>query len=83
MIYYKINVLERLKATGYTSYRLRQEKLLSEGTIQKLRGQNAHITIENLNTICTLLQCQPGDILAWAAEEEADGSAPLTGRQPK
>lgn len=30
-IKYKIDVLEALKAAGYTTYKLRQEKILGEG----------------------------------------------------
>ncbi len=37
MIIYKINILEALKKAGYSSYRLRQEKVLGEGTLQQLR----------------------------------------------
>ena len=69
MIRYKIDVIEQLKQAGYTSYRLRKEKLLAEGTLQKFRESDTRITVENLNTICTLLQCQPGDILEWTPEE--------------
>ena len=31
MIRYKLDILEELKAVGYTTYRLRREKLLAEG----------------------------------------------------
>lgn len=36
-ISYKIDILAELKATGYSTYRLRKEKLLGESTIQSLR----------------------------------------------
>ena len=38
MIKYKIDVLRALKNTGFTTYRLRKDKILGEATIQKLRG---------------------------------------------
>ena len=49
--------MQALKEKGYTSYKLRQSKLLAETTMTKLRNNNTKITLENLNTICTLLQC--------------------------
>lgn len=59
---YKIDVLESLKAKGYSTYRLRREKLLSEGTIQKFR-LGYGVGWENLETLCNLLSCQPSDII--------------------
>jgi putative transcriptional regulator len=61
---YKIDVLAQLSAKGYTSYRLRKEKLLSESTIQKLRNGEG-VAWENLSALCGLLDCQPGDIIGY------------------
>ncbi len=67
-IRYKIEVLSELKKAGYTMYRIRKEKILSESTIQKLRyGEN--VSIENISTICSLLHCQLGDIIEYIEEE--------------
>ena len=70
MIKYKIDIMRALKEKGYSSYKLRQSKLLAEATMTKLRNNNTKITLENLNTICTLLQCQPGDILEYLPDKE-------------
>lgn len=59
---YKIDVVAALKDKGYTSYKIRQEKLLSESTIQKLRSGKG-VSWENIETLCRLLNCQPGDLL--------------------
>ena len=69
MIEYKVNILEALKKAGYSSYRLRKEKVLGEGTLQQLRIGNTNISVETLDTICTLLQCQPGDLIEWVPDE--------------
>lgn len=61
---YKFNVLSELKNKGYTTYRIRQSKLLSESTVQKLRNEEP-VSWENIETICRLLECQPGDILEY------------------
>ena len=64
MLKYKINILEELKAKGYTTYKLRKDKIIGEAQIQKIRtGEIA--SKETLNTLCNLLHCQPGDILEY------------------
>lgn len=61
---YKIDTLSVLKEKGYNTNRLRKEKILAESTIQKLREQ-APISWANIDKLCELLQCQPGDILEY------------------
>jgi putative transcriptional regulator len=65
---YKINVLDALKAKGYTTYTLRKQKLLSESTIQKLRAGEG-VAWDNLETLCRLLECDIGDLLMYQKEE--------------
>lgn len=65
-VQYKVNVLESLKANGYSTYRLRKEKLLGESVIQQLR-QGELVSWANIGVICQLLQCQPGDLLEYAS----------------
>lgn len=63
-------IMQLLSEAGWSSYRIRREKLLPEGTIQRLRtGQ--HISTATLDTVCRLCQCQPGDLLRWVPDEEA------------
>lgn len=61
---YKTDVLSALKNAGYTTYRIRKEKILSESTVQKLR-YNKPISWENIETLCRLLDCQPGDFIVF------------------
>lgn len=61
-IVYKVNVLDKLKAAGYTTYKLRKDKLLGEATIQKLRDSKP-VSWDNIATICELLNCDIDDIL--------------------
>ena len=61
---FRIDILPALKAKGYNTNKLRQEKLLSESTIQKLRS-GISVSWGNIETICRLLDCQPGDILEF------------------
>ena len=52
MIIYK-DILQKLKDAGYTTTRLRREKILSESTLTKLRTNKA-ISTETLGLICKL-----------------------------
>ena len=61
-ISYRIEVLTALKERGYTTTRLRKEKLLAESTIQQLREKKL-VSWTNIDRICAMLECQPGDIL--------------------
>lgn len=62
LLSYKIDILAALKEKGYNTNRLRKEKLLAEGVLQSLR-ENKPISWSNIEKICILLNCQPGDIL--------------------
>nr|DAU54649.1 MAG TPA: Cro/C1-type HTH DNA-binding domain protein [Caudoviricetes sp.] len=62
MIRYKKNIMEELKERGYSSTRIRREKILSESTMQRLR-RGEPIGLDAVNSICIILRCQPGDIL--------------------
>lgn len=66
---YKIDVLKELSVRGYTSTKLRKDKIISEGTMQHIR--NGHgITTDTLNTICLILRCQPSDIIEIIPTDE-------------
>lgn len=61
-IRYKFDVLEALKAAGYTSYKLRQDRIFGERVIQQLRSGEI-VSWKTIDTLCALLNCQPGDIV--------------------
>ena len=61
---FKIDVLATLKEKGYNTNRIRTEKLLSQSTLQKFRN-NEGVSWENIETLCRLLECQPGDLLEY------------------
>lgn len=58
------DILGMLKSAGYSTYRLRQDQLLPESTIQSLRDGRP-ITTETIEKICRLLNCQPGDLMRY------------------
>lgn len=66
-IRYKIDVLGALKAAGYTTYKLRRDKILGERVIQQLRNGEI-VSWATIDTICNLLNCQPGDLVEHTKE---------------
>ncbi|MDE6426557.1 MAG: helix-turn-helix transcriptional regulator [Ruminococcus sp.] len=66
---YKINILSALKDAGYNTNKIRKEKLLSEGTLQSLRN-GKYISMNAIDKICRLLECQPSDLLEYTKEDE-------------
>jgi DNA-binding Xre family transcriptional regulator len=69
MLTYKINVLESLKECGYSTTRLRKEKLLGENAIQYLR-EGKMVGAKSLDIICGLLDMQPGNIIKYVEDEK-------------
>ena len=59
---YKIDVLSALKLKGYSTYRLRKDKIFGEAVIQKLRVGDG-VGWSTLELICNLLHCSPSDII--------------------
>lgn len=69
MFVYKFNVLEALKDAGYSTAKLRKDKLLGENAIQSLRNGEM-VGIIALEKICKLLDMQPGNIIKYVNENE-------------
>ena len=69
MLRYRLDVLQELKKAGYSTYRIREDKIFAEGTMQKIRTGSTAIRVESLGILCNILRCQPGDIQEWLAEE--------------
>ena len=61
---FKFDVLQALKEKGYTTYRIRSDKILSESTVQKLRTGKP-LSWENIETLCKWLNVQPGELLEY------------------
>ena len=68
MLKYKIDVKQALKDKGYTTYSLRQKKIMGESTIQKFRTGEM-VSYEVLNQLCQMLSCQPGDLLMYVPDQ--------------
>ena len=66
-------LLSLLKEKGYTTYRIRQEKLIGQATLKKLQSGEGDIDTRTIKKLCQILDCQPGDIMEFVPDEqEAD-----------
>ena len=63
-IQYKVDILAELKKKGYSSTRIREEKLIGQSYLQQLR-RGELVSWKILNIICSLLECQPGDLIEY------------------
>lgn len=66
---YKVDVLAALKEKGYNTNTIRKEKIMGEAMLQKLRSGQM-VSWATLETLCALLDCQPGDLIEYAKEGE-------------
>lgn len=73
-IEYKIDVLKALKEAGYSSSKLRKDKIIGEATIQRLRHKQS-VSFDVLSKICDLLNCNIEDILIYVKEDTLEESA--------
>ena len=53
---------EKMKEAGITTYRIRKERILSEGTLQNLR-EGKYVTTETIEKLCLLKDCTPNDLM--------------------
>lgn len=68
MIKYK-NVIEQLKDAGYSSYRIRNEKLIAQKTLQNIR-EGKMVNLETIDLICTLTQKRVEDLIEFVPDIE-------------
>ena len=67
---YKIDVMKTLKEHGYSSTRLRDEKLMGQSYLQQLR-RGEMVSWKTIDLLCRLLDCQVGDIVEYVKDESA------------
>lgn len=69
MFRYKIDILQALKDKGYTTYKLRVNKFLSETAIASLRKGDM-VSVDAINSICVMLRCKPEQIIEFTITDE-------------
>lgn len=62
-----------MKEKGLTTYRIRRDKIISEGTLQSLR-EGRSVTTDAIANLCEALDCQPGDIMEYIAKTDNENN---------
>ena len=71
MFIYKIDLMKALKDKEYGPGRIRTEKIMGEHTLQKIRTGEM-IGINALDTVCRLLDMQPGSIIEYMPRDRVE-----------
>lgn len=66
IVYTKL--LNLMKEKNLTTYKIRQENIISQYTLQNIKNGKA-ITTDSIASLCEALECQPGDILEYVSGE--------------
>ena len=74
-IRYKVDVMAALKEKGYSSTKIREEKLIGQSYLQQIRHGEL-VSWKILNTLCSLLECQPGDPIEYVPVQEKEDEVP-------
>ncbi|MCF2617641.1 helix-turn-helix transcriptional regulator [Oscillibacter valericigenes] len=62
-----------LKANGYTTYKIRKEKLIGQGTLTAIKNGTGGLDAKTIARLCEVLNCQPGDLMEYVREETTSG----------
>ena len=62
-------LLKLMEQKGLSTYKIRKEKIFNESQLQQMR-ENKILAQDALNKVCTLLDCQPGDILEYIPDSQ-------------
>lgn len=68
---WKVDILSKLKAAGYSTYKIRQDKIFGQRVVQQLRNGDP-VSWEVLSRLCNLLDCQPGDLVEFTKDEAGE-----------
>ena len=67
-IKYKLDIMEALKNKGYSTYKIRKEKLFGESTLQDFRNGKVVMSVDCIEKLCKLLDLQIGDIIEYTEQ---------------
>lgn len=54
-----------LEEKGYTTYKIRREGLMGQGTMTALRQGKGGLDSKTIARLCKALDCQPGDLMEY------------------
>lgn len=61
-------LFELMKAKGLTTYKIRQENIISQSALTAIKNGKS-VTTDTIAKLCAVLDCQPGDILEYVPDD--------------
>lgn len=58
-----------LEKNGYTTYKIRKEKIIGQGTLTALKNGTGGIDGKTIDKLCKILNCQPGDLMEYVPDQ--------------
>lgn len=65
-------LLKLLADNGYTSYKIKKEKLIGQATFQAIKNGTGGLDAKSLAKLCAVFHCQPGDLMEYVPEDSPD-----------
>lgn len=59
-----------LQKHGYSSYKIRQEKVIGQGTLTNLKNGTGGLDAKTINKLCEKFSCQPGDLMEYVPDKK-------------
>lgn len=64
-------LIKLMQEAGITSYTIKRDKIIGQATYKKIM-EGGDIDTRTIAKLCKLLNCQPGDLMEYVDEEEAN-----------
>ena len=58
-------LFQMLKDNGYTTYKIRQDKLIGQATLTALKNGTGGLDHKTIARLCETFDCQPGDLMEY------------------
>lgn len=62
-------LFDLLEKNGWTTYKIRKEKLIGQGTLTALKNGTGGLDSKTISRLCKTLNCQPGDLMEYVPDE--------------
>ena len=69
-------LFQLLELKGWTTYKIRKEKLIGQGTLTALKNGTGGLDSKTISRLCEVLDCQPGDLMEYISDETKADNKP-------
>lgn len=67
IVYDKLFAL--LQEKGYSTYRIRNEKIMGQATLSNIKNGKGGLDYRTIEKLCKTLACQPGDLMEYVPDD--------------